>query len=267
MQSKNWCFTLNNYTDDDVKALKLVKCRYICLGFEIGEEKKTPHIQGFIQFETKVRLTAWKKINKKIHAEIMKGTCEQAIAYCKKGGVYEEKGDVIKMGERLDLVEAKKKCAEVNLRAVVNESTRANAQVIKCCQIMLTYCEELRDFKPEIIWVYGESGSGKTKYIREQTKGEDIYWKDATKWWCGYDKHETTVMDDFRAGNMKMNELLKLIDRYPHRVEVKGGFRQMLSKKMYISTICHPKDVYNLPDEPIQQLLRRIDKIVRVSKI
>ena len=74
-------------------------------------------------------------------------------------------------------------------------------------------------------------------------------------------------MDDFRSSNMRMNELLKLIDRYPHRVEVKGGFRQMLSKKMIISSIHHPKEVYNIPEEPIQQLLRRIDKILQVFKL
>ena len=187
--------------------------------------------------------------------------------YCKKDGTFKEKGDVIKMGERMNLVEAKKKCAEVNLRAVVEKNTRANCQVIKCCQIMLTYCEELRHFKPEVIWVYGETGSGKTNYIERLVEGEDVYWKDHTKWWCGYDKHETVVMDDFRSSNMRMNELLKLIDRYPHRVEVKGGFRQMLSKKMIISSVHHPKEVYNIPEEPIQQLLRRIDKILQVFKL
>ena len=67
-----------------------------------------------------------------------------------------------------------------------------------------------------------------TNYIERLVEGEDVYWKDHTKWWCSYDKHETVVMDDFRSSNMRMNELLKLIDRYPHRVEVKGGFRQML---------------------------------------
>lgn len=267
MQSVNWCFTLNNYTDDDVRALKLVKCRYICLGFEIGEEKKTPHIQGFIQFETKVRLTAWKKINKKIHAEIMKGNTDQAIAYCKKGGVYEEKGDVIKERQRTDLREAKKKCAAEGIRAITGENDEYNSQVIRSCEIMLKYHEKVRDFKPEVVWVYGNSGSGKTKYVKEKCAAEDTYWKDSTKWWDGYDRHETVVMDDFRASNMKMNELLKLIDRYPHRVECKGSFRQMLSKKMYITSIMHPKEVYNLPEEPVQQLLRRIDRIVKVSKM
>lgn len=66
---------------------------------------------------------------------------------------------------------------------------------------------------------------------------------------------------------MKINELLKLIDRYPHRLELKGGFRQMLSKKIYITSIMHPKDIYNLSEEHVKQLLRRIDKIILIHKL
>ncbi|QUS52599.1 replication protein [Mute swan feces associated circular virus 6] len=268
MQSVNWCFTLNNYTSEEVSALKSLKCRYMCLGFE---EKSTKHIQGFVQFETRERLTKWKKINKRIHAEIMRGSVEQAITYCKKDGTFEERGEYVKQGKRNDILEAKKKCAEVGMRALLEGETTYNNQTLTVCEKFLKYCEKRRHFKPEVVWIYGESGAGKTKYVEEKCAEvfaeDDIYWKDSTKWWDGYDRHPVTVMDDFRASNMKMNELLKLIDRYPHRLEVKGGFRQMLSKKIYITTIQHPKDVYNLPEEPISQLLRRIDTIIKVSKI
>lgn len=57
--------------------------------------------------------------------------------------------------------------------------------------------------------------------------------------------------------------LLKLIDRYPHRVEIRRSFRQMLSKKFYITSSMHPKDVYNnLTKET--ELLRKIDRIIFV---
>jgi hypothetical protein len=182
----------------------------------------------------------------------MRGTVEQAVK--KDGRVIER--------QRTDLLEAKKKCAEVNLRAVT--TGEYNLQVIRCCQTMLKYHERVRDFKPEVVWIYGDSGSGKTRYVAEKCAEEDTYWKNSTKWWGGYDAHEVTVMDNFRASDMKMNELLKLIDRYPHCVKVKGGSRQMLSKKFYITSIKHPKDVYNLPEEQISQLLRRIDRILKI---
>lgn len=263
MESKNWCFTLNNYTSDEVKDLKGLKCRYIVLGFEKGEKNGTEHIQGFIQFEKKVRLTKVKKINKRIHWEIMKSNVESAINYCKKDGVFEERGEVIKQGKRNDLLEAKAKVRRSGMRSILGENEEYNLQCIKVCEKMLTYCEKERDFKPEVIWIYGESGKGKTKYINKKcAEVGDAYWHDGTQWWDGYDAHSIVVMDDFRGSNMKMNYLLKLIDRYPHRVQVKGGYRQMLAKTFYISSIEHPKDIYKLQDEPIKQLLRRIDEII-----
>ena len=64
---------------------------------------------------------------------------------------------------------------------------------------------------------------------------------------------------------MKFNHLLKLLDRYPFKAEVKGGSRWLDSKNIIITTNKHPKDTYNLPEEDIKQLLRRIDLIERFS--
>ena len=55
--SKHWCFTLNNYSMDDIKVLKntdsSIVPRYV-FQEEIGEEG-TPHLQGYINFNKKVR--------------------------------------------------------------------------------------------------------------------------------------------------------------------------------------------------------------------
>lgn len=265
-RNRNWCFTLNNYTDEEKKELKTTKCRYIILGYEKGE-CGTPHIQGFIQFEQPQRLTALKKINKRAHWEIMKGTVEQAVNYCKKDEIFEEKGTYTITGQRNDLKEAKEKIKIGGMRAITGYDDNYNNQVIRSCEITLKYHEKARDFKPEVIWIYGNTGSGKSKLAHEKACN-NTYEKDSTKWWDGYDAHNTVIMDDFRASNMRLNELLKLLDRYGHRVEQKGTFRQMLAKKMIITSIEHPKDIYQkwhkVGNEPIEQLLRRIDKIIHV---
>lgn len=86
----NWSFTWNNYTDDDysnlIDLLNEHEAKYI-VGKEIGSNG-TPHLQGYIHWQKKRRLTELKKINSKIHWEPSK-KCEAAnIKYCSKEGNY-----------------------------------------------------------------------------------------------------------------------------------------------------------------------------------
>jgi len=84
-----WCFTLNNYTIEEMETLetsfKEKEIRYI-FGEEVGEKCGTPHLQGFISCKTKIRPSE-KFGNKRIHWEKCKGNEEQNIKYCSKGDV------------------------------------------------------------------------------------------------------------------------------------------------------------------------------------
>lgn len=87
--SKKWCFTLNNYTNDEwLQILEVLKekGKYI-IGKEVGEQG-TPHIQGYVEFHTKCRPLECIK-NKRIHWEKAKGNQEDNIKYCSKDGKYE----------------------------------------------------------------------------------------------------------------------------------------------------------------------------------
>jgi hypothetical protein len=79
--------------------------------------------------------------------------------------------------------------------------------------------------------------------------------------WERYGHHETVLIDDFRGSRMKFTDLLDLLDRYEYMVEIKGGFRELISKNIVITSNKHPKDIYNLSDEDINQLIRQIDHI------
>lgn len=86
-QSKYWCFTLNNYTEIELDLI-IVACKnenykYV-IGKEIGE-KGTPHLQGYISCEKRIRANEKFK-NKRIHWEICKGSEEDNYVYCTKGG-------------------------------------------------------------------------------------------------------------------------------------------------------------------------------------
>lgn len=86
--SKSWCFTFNNYKSSNIQ--EILAClkkedKYI-IGEEVGESG-TPHLQGYIKFNVKCRPLERIKI-KAIHWEKCKGSQDQNITYCSKGGKF-----------------------------------------------------------------------------------------------------------------------------------------------------------------------------------
>ncbi len=90
-QKRNWCFTINNYTDIEVNTLKNLKCEYIVFGYEIGE-KGTPHLQGYMEFKGGKRFDTIKKTLPRAWLGSRKGTSMQAYKYCIKDGNFFERG-------------------------------------------------------------------------------------------------------------------------------------------------------------------------------
>nr|UOF82660.1 rep protein [Cressdnaviricota sp.] len=64
-----WCFTLNNYASTDLAHISMcfdkLKGKYY-IGQEIGDEKETPHYQGFVQFKNQIKFSTLKNINPRI---------------------------------------------------------------------------------------------------------------------------------------------------------------------------------------------------------
>nr|QGF19391.1 replication associated protein [Antarctic circular DNA molecule] len=81
--SRNYCFTWNNPTSPIALHEKI---GYLIYQEEIGESG-TPHYQGYVEFKSKTRITAIKKLGlpwNVCHLEVRRGTQEEAIAYCTK---------------------------------------------------------------------------------------------------------------------------------------------------------------------------------------
>ncbi len=85
--AKRWCFTLNNYTEEQrcsiISKIK-EKCSVGIVGKEIApNDNKTPHLQGYIEFKVKSRPKGAFGISA-IHWEKAKGTRLDSIHYCSK---------------------------------------------------------------------------------------------------------------------------------------------------------------------------------------
>lgn len=125
---KRWCFTLNNYTEDEYSAFlprDATGARtlppildYIVVGKEIGTFG-TPHLQGFLSFCDRSRIAACKRLSSRAHWEVARSV-ERAIDYCKKDGDFLEFGDKpseSKQGRRSDL-ESFKEAVKSGIRDV-----------------------------------------------------------------------------------------------------------------------------------------------------
>ncbi len=73
---------------------------------------------------------------------------------------------------------------------------------------------------------WGKTGTGKSRRAWDEA-GLDAYCKDPrTKFWDGYQDEENVVIDEFQGG-IDISHLLRWLDRYPVRVEIKGASKPL----------------------------------------
>lgn len=260
---------MNNYSDEEYEELLAqLPYSYLIIGKEVGKEN-TPHLQGYVRFDSAKTLGSLKPICTRVHWETCKGSHEQNIAYCKKDDAWTEWGDPkIRQGKRSDIDHIKDMIKTgSNLKDVYDECS--SYQAIRMAEIGLRLFSPKREWKTDVIWYWGPTGSGKTRTAIELFNGQN-YWISGRdlQWWDGYEAHENVIFDEFRADFCKFHELLRILDRYPYTVAIKGGTRQLLAKTIVITSCFPPQLVYpNKKDDAdsIAQLMRRIDLVIKLG--
>jgi len=263
-KARSFVFTLNNYTDDEFMLIKELKYKYIVIGDEIGENG-TPHLQGYVNFSSPISFNTIKKAMPRAHIETAKGNARQNYEYCSKQQLKYEDGVRPEMGKRKDLDTIKEYIQTTpnpNMRDIIlNHAT--SYQGIRTAEVLLKYLEPTRDpeHPPEILWYYGETGTGKTRTAYEENP--KAYFKETgNKWWCGYDQHECVIIDDMRFETFPWATLLRITDIYPNQVETKNGNRQLTAKRIIITAPVHPLEMFEgRVHEKLDQFIRRITKI------
>lgn len=91
-RAKHWCFTLNNYTQDNVDRIvdNAASFDYVIFGKEVGDSG-TPHLQGFVSFPTRVRRAMCIEKIGQAHFTVARNI-DNSIQYCKKDGDFVEIG-------------------------------------------------------------------------------------------------------------------------------------------------------------------------------
>lgn len=105
---------------------------------------------------------------------------------------------------------------------------------------------------------WGPTGTGKSRRAWDEA-GMEAYCKDPrTKFWCGYQMEKNVVIDEFRGG-IDIAHLLRWLDRYPVRVEIKGSSQPLAAEKIWITSNLDPRHWYPDCDQAtLDALMRRL---------
>lgn len=267
--AKNWIFTCNNFTEGDLGALRTIECAYLRCQEEIGESG-TRHLQGVLCLKDRKRRTQLTKLlSPRFHLEVMRGTIEQADNYAGKretkveGGVELLRGTRPSgAGHRSDLAMVAQEIRAGGREAqILDQHPSSYIRYHGGIRRAIFVCSARRNHKTDVFWYYGRTGTGKSRRAAELAPG--AYWKDnGTAWWDGYEGHEDVIIDDYRCNMCTFNYLLRLFDRYPMQVQVKGGYVQFVAKRIIVTCNKSPREAWaTRTDEDLCQLLRRITAI------
>lgn len=277
-KSRKWCWTLNNYTSDDVSRLREVDCKYIIAGEEVGEAG-TRHLQGFVYFANEVRFATVKRrlFGDRTHVEISRGTVQQNILYCTKtreqdlmsNDVVHEYGERPLTPEEKGETEVERyECAWRLAHADRLEEIDADIRIkhygtLKKIRQDAQLATDLTGVEMSNEWYYGPSGTGKSFTAR--TNHPDAYLKMCNKWWDGYDGHDVVLMEDFDINHKVLCHHIKIwADRYAFPVELKGFCGKIRPKKLIVTSNYHPRDIWT-EEMDLEPILRRF-KIVHFAE-
>lgn len=279
MTSRSYVFTINNpreYADENADPVDeplgisdLVEegypIKYAVYQLETGEGG-TPHYQGYLQLTSPRRMAYIKQIPgfERSHLEVARGTPADNIRYCTKpddrvDGPWHVGEPPKGQGNRSDLaiVWGMIKTQEPLMEICESQPSAAIRYLSNIVKLQNIFSGQPRNFKTEVYVLYGPPGAGKSHYA--STNFPNAFWMPQGKWFDGYTTQDTIILDDFKRGWLTWTVLMQLMDAYPMKLEVKGGFVEMRAHNLIITSNYHPTEWYNMEKHPKEALIRRID--------
>jgi len=286
---RRWCYTLFTCNqligvDDFERDLRRVPgFRGLAQQLEQCPSTERIHLQGYVEFGCPKRLAALRKLNGRTHWEPAKGSRRANVDYCTKessrymdGTVDEVLRSETTQGQRNDLL-------DVTLGITRGEISRDQLFTDRP-DLVCKYAKGLaelfnwrhkqdrqgdRETVVEVLW--GDAGVGKTRYAYNSTQPDDVFILNKSNsgnlWWDNYEGESVLIIDDF-YGWLEHSVLLRILDRYPLRLEIKGSTTWANWTRVYITSNRHPGTWYSksFAWEEDGALQRRLDAIYHCKK-
>lgn len=203
---------------------------------ETGGATNRTHIQAAFRLKNPTTMEGTKKLLKlpQVHLTPLRTQADyhRMVKYCQKEDTRTqgpwEQGELTKQGQRSDLGSLATKIIEGKRpRDVAHSDPALFIRYHKGLQALRGAMVEPRQRfdKLKVLCLWGESGSGKTRFAYDLFDAKDIYktFNLTHPWFDGYDDQKIVIMDECGEGMMDINFLKQLTDGHPMMVEVKGG--------------------------------------------
>ncbi len=297
-QSRKWFLTINNplqygFDHDKIKEelSKMKPVLYWCMSDEIGIKGGTYHTHIFIACANGVRFSTVKNRFPKANIEFAKGTSQQNKDYIFKEGekwetskkketnlpnTHEEWGEmpIERPGRKCELTEIydliKQGCSNYD---ILEQCPEIMPLIDKIDKIRMTIKQE--EFKNtirniETVYIWGETGTGKTRYIMDKYGYENVYRiTDKNHPFDGYSYQDVITFEEF-CGQFKIQDMLNYLDIYPLELPARYNNKVACYTKVFLTSNMDLLDLY--PDVRRRQtktwaaFIRRIHKVIVFGK-
>lgn len=228
-------------------------CDYLVYQEESCPDTGKDHLQGYVVFSERRRLSACKKVHATAHWEPRRGTHEQAVQYCTKevsrkqdglshcvGAEGAQDGG---QGTRTDLQQLQADLDEgMDMRTVSQVHFSHFLRYEKGIQKYMNLNSAPRTKKTLCICLHGLPGTGKS-FLAQQLAGPKAFSWAKGMWWDGYDSVSPIVADDF-VGTLPVHLFKSLFDAYPQQAAVKGAFINFAPELVVFTSNKHPSEWY-----------------------
>lgn len=256
-RTKRWCFVLNNYTEEDLKAIVALheteKISFLIIGKELAPSTGTPHLQAYLETTTRMLGSALKKIMPSGSVLIVaKGTAKEQLIYCSKDGDPFVLGEPMEQGKRKDLDMIREMIVQNTPWVEIADAhfgswLRYEHGFKRYRQMKL---KVRRNWLPEIFIHWGATGLGKTRKVLDEYGYDNVWiWNGNKTFYQDYDMQDICLFDDF-YGEIGLAQMLKLCDRYPMVVDIKNGQCNWQPKKIYFTCNVDPRTWKGWEEEP-----------------